>query len=224
MKRILVYGDSATWGYVPGVGTRWDENTRWPMILQKELGDGYVVFEDGINGRTTAFDRQEIEEYQNGVKGLGYALISNKPLDLVIVMLGLNDLIKVDAATSARGLAKLGNRILNADAFYKFMAPPCSGMIAQPGVFPNGSKLLIVSPYVTVIPKGSSNPADVSRVEETKKFARYTESVADNLGCFWMDAAPICSPSEIDGVHLDEQANRALGIAVASKVKEIFEK
>lgn len=222
MKRILIYGDSASWGFVPGVGTRWDENTRWPMILQKELGDGYFVYEDAINGRTTAFDRPEIEEYQNGVKGLGYALISNKPLDLVVVMLGINDLIKVDAATSARGLAKLGNRIINADAFYRFMSPACSSTIEQPGVFPNGPKLLIISPYVTVIPKGSSDPQDIRRAEESKKFAKYTKSIADNLGCYWMDAAPVCTPSEIDGVHLDEQANKSLGIAVASKIKEIF--
>ena len=50
-RRILCFGDSNTWGYKP-TGGRYDEETRWPMRMQRLLGDGYIVIEEGLNGRT----------------------------------------------------------------------------------------------------------------------------------------------------------------------------
>ena len=52
MKNILCFGDSNTWGYVPGTGARFDLDTRWTGVLQAELGADYRVIEDGQNART----------------------------------------------------------------------------------------------------------------------------------------------------------------------------
>ena len=51
MKKIICFGDSNTYGYNPATGGRFDENTRWPKVLQKLLGEDYEIFEEGQNGR-----------------------------------------------------------------------------------------------------------------------------------------------------------------------------
>jgi lysophospholipase L1-like esterase len=65
MKTVLCYGDSNTWGYDPLTQDRFPRDTRWPGILRHELGEGYLVIEEGLNGRTTVWD-DPIEGYKNG--------------------------------------------------------------------------------------------------------------------------------------------------------------
>ena len=101
MKRILCYGDSNTWGFIPGTGERYPADVRWPGVLAALLGRGVHVVENGINGRTTAIDDPGYP-CRNGKEGLGYALLAEKPFDLVILMLGTNDLKLTDAAGAAR--------------------------------------------------------------------------------------------------------------------------
>jgi lysophospholipase L1-like esterase len=91
MKTILCYGDSNTWGYIPGTGERYASHVRWPGVLQNALGNGYVIIEEGLCGRTTVWD-DPIEEYRSGKEYLIPCLKSHAPLDLVVLMLGSNDL------------------------------------------------------------------------------------------------------------------------------------
>ncbi len=71
-------------------GARYDEESRWPAILDSLLPDDFQVIEDCANGRTIAFD-DPICEYRNGIKQIGTSLYCNNPVDLLIVMLGIND-------------------------------------------------------------------------------------------------------------------------------------
>ena len=92
MKSILCYGDSNTYGLMPDSPDRYPRDVRWTGILQKKLGEDYYVIEEGLSGRTTLWD-DPIEEHKNGKKYLLPCLDSQKPVDLVILMLGTNDLI-----------------------------------------------------------------------------------------------------------------------------------
>ena len=92
MKTVLCYGDSLTWGYVPDGSGRHALGDRWPQILQAELGGSVNVVADGLNGRTTAFDDHLSGFERNAAKTLTTALGTHFPLDLVIVMLGTNDM------------------------------------------------------------------------------------------------------------------------------------
>ena len=103
MKTILCYGDSNTWGYNPSTGGRYPRDVRWPGVLRRELGDDYLVIEEGLNGRTTVWD-DPIEGYKNGKEYLVPCLETHKPLDLVIILLGTNDL-KVRFSVSAYDIA-----------------------------------------------------------------------------------------------------------------------
>ena len=91
MRRILCFGDSNTWGYDPATGERFDEQTRWTGVLQAALGGDYTVIEEGLNGRTTVWD-DPIEGHKNGHEYLVPCLETHRPLDLVVLMLGTNDL------------------------------------------------------------------------------------------------------------------------------------
>ena len=93
MKRILCYGDSNTWGYDPATQERFDRATRWTGVLRTTLGDGYEILEEGLNGRTTVWD-DPIEGYKNGHTYLVPCLETHRPVDLVVLMLGTNDLKK----------------------------------------------------------------------------------------------------------------------------------
>ncbi len=59
-KRILCFGDSLTWGWVPvadGMPTeRFPRDRRWTGVLADQLGDRHVVIEEGLSARTTNID------------------------------------------------------------------------------------------------------------------------------------------------------------------------
>ena len=91
MKNILCFGDSNTWGCVPGVFSRFPLDKRWTGLLAKALGEEYHVIEDGVKGRTVAVDDPHVP-FRNGLSSLGYSLLRASPIDLMIVMLGTNDI------------------------------------------------------------------------------------------------------------------------------------
>ena len=94
-RQVLCYGDSNTWGCVPLEDSedpvRFPRAERWTGVLQHELGPGYWIIDEGLNGRTTTRD-DDAEPYRNGLAFLLPTLETHHPLDLVIVMLGTNDL------------------------------------------------------------------------------------------------------------------------------------
>ena len=203
MKNILCYGDSNTWGCKPGILSRFASDVRWTGVLQARLGSEYNIIEDGINGRSTVWD-DPANLCRNGIAGLGYALYRSKPLDLVIVMLGTNDLNYTDAEGYYHGIRLLAEQILKANTIFQ----------GTSDVFPKKAKLLLVSPI--------EETEDMPAYEESKKLAYYTEKVANELNIPWLDAAKFGKPSKKDGCHMEEKYHLALGKAIYEKVLEII--
>ena len=91
MKKILCYGDSNTYGYIPSTGLRYDKNTRWSGILQKNLGADYEIIEEGMCDRTGFVDNP---------KGFIFSASKHFPdliskclsIDVLILAIGTNDL------------------------------------------------------------------------------------------------------------------------------------
>ena len=133
MKTILCFGDSTTWGYCPEAGgARLSEEERWPRLLERELGCEYRVIEEGLNGRTTAFE-DAIRPYRSSLPYIVPCLESHAPVDLLILMLGTND-CKVRYHVSAReitdGLEVLLQKIYS---HYRYM-PPAPAVLVMPPI------------------------------------------------------------------------------------------
>lgn len=162
MKTVLCYGDSNTWGFDPATRTRYPPRVRWTGVLAEQLGGDVRVIEEGLNGRTTRWD-DPIEPSRNGLTYLRPCVESHQPLDLIIVMLGTNDLERrfdlsaADIAQSAAGLAEMG---------------------------------------------------------------RWLEAEWHHLPFF--DAGSVVVSSETDGIHLDADAHRTLGEAMAGEVRRLL--
>ncbi|HEX3807934.1 MAG TPA: GDSL-type esterase/lipase family protein [Gaiellaceae bacterium] len=107
MRTLVCFGDSNTWGYIPGSGgERFPREQRWPVILQHELGDDWEVIAEGLGGRTATVDRPD-SEGRNGLPYLLPCLHSHAPVDLVVIFLGTNDVNFVEDDRVARCVARL---------------------------------------------------------------------------------------------------------------------
>lgn len=213
MKTILCYGDSNTWGAIPMTGLRYPEDVRWTGVAAKELGPEYRIIEAGLSGRRTVWD-DPFDGYRNGLDGLGYFIHSAKPLDMVVLMLGCNDLNHTDAFGCYKGLGVLVNRLLNAQAFYP----------SNEKVFKDGPKILLVSPPII--------HEDIAKLrpeihlsgghEDSLKVAAYVRRLAEENDLPWMDAAEFAQPSVPDCLHLDPEGHLRLGQAIARKIRTIL--
>ena len=212
MKRILCYGDSNTYGFVPEIGERYDEDHRWTKLLAKDLGTGYEVIEDGFNGRTTVFDDPGVEG-RNGKESLVPCLKAHCPLDLVILMLGTND-IKPGFARNAKDIAD------GIETLVKMIRDPktCEGS-PVPAV-------LVVSPIEVRESIVNSCYSDgfglIKAVAMSKELPPLVEAVAKRNGCHFIDAAKHAVASDVDAIHLDESGHALIARAFADRARQIL--
>ncbi len=206
MINILCFGDSNTWGYTPGSGERYNRDSRWTGVLQKLLGAEYYVIEEGLNGRTTVWD-DPIEEYKNGKKQLYSCLQSHKPLDLVILMLGTNDL-------KARYSVSSFDIMLSMSLLVSIIQK------SEAGKGGNAPNLLLLAPPLV---------GDLSKFKEmfegarakSEDFPTYYHNIAHEAGCFFLDTSRIVKTSPKDGIHLDLYNHELLASALHKKILEI---
>ena len=208
MKTILCYGDSNTWGYNPATQARFSRDERWAGVLRLALGDAYLVIEEGLNGRTTVWD-DPIEGYKNGKEYLIPCLTTHKPLDLVIILLGTNDLKKrfsLSAYDIANGAGVLVDVVQKSDTGPDDKAPQL---------------LLLAPPPIARL----TEYAEMFEGAEAKsrKFSEHFRRVAEEYGCQLLDTADIIVSSDIDGIHFEADEHRKLGQAVADRVRGMFE-
>ncbi len=213
-KRIVCFGDSNTWGYDPVTRLRYDADTRWPMRMQKILGDGYQVIEEGQNGRTIACE----DPWEWGTKkGMDYVLPmveSQNPFDLLIIMLGSNDLKKKFHLPAGDIAGSLQNMLMRVMGYLRYQ---CHN---------TGAKILIVSPVHIGADIETSPFAEFfdgkASIENSKGLARWYRLVAEQFGCEFMDASETAKPGTFDSLHMAPEGHRALAEAMAGKVAEIL--
>ncbi len=209
-RTIVCFGDSNTYGADPaGIG-RLGRDVRWPRVMARELGDGYEVIEEGLNGRTTCWE-MPLEPGRNGLTYLLPCLISHAPVDLVIIMLGTNDLKRIfdlGAPEIASGMARLIDE--------------AHGTLTGPDDTP--PRVLAVSP----VPLGEIT--DRSELwgfgearEKSRRLAHLYAVAAEDHRAAFFDAGSVASVSPEDGVHLDAHACASLGAAMAREVRRLFE-
>lgn len=210
MKRILCFGDSLTWGYDPVSRTRIDQGSRWTGVLAGKLGSGYTVIEEGQNGRTIATD-DPAEGEKNGIRYIIPCLESQSPLDVMVLMLGTNDL-KRKFNYCAPDIACEMERFLQK-------------VIAQNMFKMQGNlKILLVSPPHVGDDIRQSWLGDSfgyeRAVEVSKQLAPLYKDLADRYNLAFLDASLYVNVSPADSIHLDAGEQVKLGEAIYSKLKE----
>lgn len=209
MPVVLCFGDSNTYGSIPlgetGRWTRYDAQTRWPRRMAGLLGPDWDVVEEGLPGRTTCHDNPFDGPHKNGLRLLPAILESHAPIDIVVMMLGTNDLKAHFALTAfdiAKGVHTLARHILNSDAGPGGRAP----------------RLLIVSP-APVDEVGARSESLIGGAAKSRRLAGMLAANARDLGVGFLDAGAVATVSPVDGVHLPPEAHDALAQAVAGALR-----
>lgn len=212
-KHIVCFGDSNTHGYCAKTGGRFDENQRWSCLLQKNLGEDYLILEEGLSGRTTCF-QDPIHEALSGLDYIYPCLMSHEPVDLLVIMLGTND-TKERFGSSAACIA-LGLKRLIAKA------------IAATDAWQNGkANILVVTPqnidkrYID-----TEVGATMGRgcAEKSEGLAEEFRKIAELMGCHYLDANQVVTApaNDVDFMHLTEEGHLQLANALTEKIKDIF--
>jgi lysophospholipase L1-like esterase len=207
MFEVMCFGDSNTWGYDPATRERFPRNVRWTGVLQETLGKDYRVIEEGLNGRTTVWE-DPVEGDKMGRRHLVPCLESQAPLDLVIILLGTNDL-------KTRYSAPPGDIAAGAGVLVDIVAKSSSGRNGKaPPV------LLLAPPPLARL----SDFADMfgGGTEKALHLGRLYSEVAKLRGCHFLDTQGVIHSSDLDGIHLEAAQHRALAEAVAREVKKIL--
>ena len=203
MKNILAFGDSNTWGLIPGTKERYPWGVRWTSLVQEKLGDARIV-EEGLCGRTTVFE-DELRPLRKSVDALPMVLESVSPIDYAIVMLGTNDcktLFHANAYTISKGLEKCLSEVK------KYVSP---------------EKIIVVSPIHLGddVWKEEKDPEfSVSSVDTSKRLKGYYKELAIENGYRFLAASDFARASEVDDEHLDEDGHKKLADALVSFLEE----
>lgn len=200
MQTVLCFGDSNTWGRSPHSTARHPPESRWPNVVARVLGPDVLVIPEGLNGRTTVWD-DPIEEHRCGKAYLPGCLLSHHPLELVVLMLGTNDL-KKRFSVSAFDIGRSVGLLLD--------------IILRSGTGPDGGppKILLVCPP-PVGKLGEFAAMFEGAAEKCVELPQHYRQHAETRGCGFFDAGSIVRASDGDGVHLEAADQVKLGEALA---------
>lgn len=212
-KRIVCFGDSNTWGYIPVTSQRYDENTRWPALLQSKLGyEDYTVVEEGLTGRTTVFD-DPFDPELNGLKTMPAILRTAAPIDLLVFMLGTNDF---------QSHIPAGNPVSTARAVQYMLEIARTLPLDREG---EKMKILLISPIEITEDRltfKDNDVTDAQSIANSRELGKHMAIVAQQLGVEFLDAAQYIKPGKVDGVHLDEAGHAKMAELVYEKVKAML--
>ena len=202
-EQILCFGDSNTYGLVPGTTDRYPADVRWTgRVAEKLKSYGYRVSEEGLCGRTTVFE-DPLREGRKGVGLLPTILETHSPLKMVVLMLGTNDCKMVyDASPDVigKGMKRLIEQVKRAD---------------------KDIKILVVSPIFLgkdVGDEGYDPEFDVLSEERSRRLPKVYKKIAEETGCYFLAASDYANPSVADREHMDEIGHASLAEAISNKI------
>ena len=198
-KRILCFGDSNTWGYAPGMNgiPRYDEDTRWTSLLQKKLGDAYNIIEFGLCGCTSGFANKVHCVNANGRDLYPSTLFASLPVDIVIIMLGTNDL-KTELGWKSGDTAKNLDLLISAT---HTIAP--------------GTRIILATPII--LQKGIETDAefDETAIEKSILCAKETAELARKRNIPLFDTNQFVHELGADGCHFTSSSHKVFSEAMA---------
>lgn len=212
-RSVMCFGDSNTHGTralrYPQDTRRYPPDIRWPGQMAAALGADWHVIEEGLPSRTTVHDDAVEGAHKNGLRVLPALLESHRPLDLVIVMLGTNDL-------------KMRHNVPPIDIAYSIekLLLTISGSTAGPDGQP--PRMLLVAPVV-IEETGFLAEMFDGGASKSRKLAAYFQTIASRHNVGFFDADTVAQVDPVDGIHLTEQGHAAIGTAIARSVSTLMD-
>ena len=207
MKKILCYGDSNTWGCSPIDSSRFDENTRWPMVMSSILGNDFLVLEEGLNGRT-ALNLSPDNYMLNGIEYIDSLIEKHFPIDILILNLGLNDVFIFEEVTIneiLNGIEKIIDTVNNFQTKHNCNIP----------------ETVIMSPL-----KFNSDVEWAQTIElqinKLKEIPAAYKKLSIEKNCHFFNSYDYVTGSIIDGSHLDADSHIFLGKKIAEFILSRF--
>jgi lysophospholipase L1-like esterase len=210
MPTVVCFGDSNTHGFDAATGGRFARDVRWPGVLASALAGRAEVVEEGLNGRTTIWD----DPYLDGRNGRTYllpCLRSHAPVDVLVLMLGTNDLKSIFGRSAAE------------------IAAGASALVEQAllsGTGPGGGSprvLLVAPPVLGELTTTSELWGFGEARGRSQQFAALYRTATELRGVAFLDAAPVAEVDPADGVHLTLAGHASLGRAVAEAVRGLLD-
>ena len=205
---VLAYGDSNTHGTVPMAALedmgRFGPTERWPGVMRAELGAGWRVIEEGLPGRTTVHPDPVSGVHKNGLSVLPAVLESHRGVDVVVIMLGTNDLkqrFQVPAVEIGESVEWLVRAVLQ----------------SRCGPGQGTPRVVLVAPP-PVLEAGCLAEIFAGGAEKSARLAKVYARIAARNGVEFLDAGEVIESSPLDGVHFDAAEHVKLGRAVAAAV------
>ena len=212
-KHIVCLGDSNTHGYCADPadcadgGIRFTEEQRWTRLLQKNLGDEYLVIEEGLSGRTTCFE----DPLHEGLSALNYiypCLKSHEAVDLLVIMLGTNDVKERFGASAACVAIAMGRLVKKAQSVECWGSKKPNILVICPPPIGEG---MFTSPVGPTMGPGCR--------EKSLELAKYYKEQCDLCGVHFMDARDLGAEfNEVDYMHLTSKAHAALAENLAKAI------
>ncbi len=216
-KHIVCFGDSNTHGYCAQPadcadgGIRFNEDERWTCLLQKQLGEDYLVIEEGLSGRTSAFS-DPLHECMSGLDSIYSCLMSHEPVDLLVIMLGTNDTkerLGANAAVISIGMERL---------IMKAKTVPAWRDNSRPNI------LVICPPHIGEglydCPEGF--PMGKGCPEKSRELAKFLAPAAERQGCAFLDAEGLAEFNDYDHMHFTRKGHRQFADVLAPIVRDLL--
>lgn len=204
MKKVLCFGDSNTYGFVPEKCTRYDKNTRWTGVLQALCGSDFSIIEGGCNNRTAFVDNPA------GAVQTGYKILpeyfTKDYFDIVVLAIGINDLqlfFRPTLEEFEQGIEKLIK-------ITKDLSPNAKIILVCP------SKLDLAG-----IKSGVFNfQFDETSVEKSYHLPQIYKKLAEKHACKLVDLNEIVKVSPLDGLHFSAESHKKIAENLYKNLKQ----
>lgn len=204
MKKILCFGDSNTYGYIPNNGARYDKNTRWTGVLSLLSHGKFEIIEDGCNNRT-AFVANPAGKIFTGYEILPELLTAD--FDAVVLAIGINDtqfLYNLSSIEIASGVEKLINIV-------KVKSPQ--------------AKIILVAPSILTDDVLNGNFAclfDRTSIEKSRQLPLLYQKIAEKQNIEFLDLNSVAKTSSLDGLHYAPEQHLKIAQAIFTILSELF--
>ena len=182
--KILCFGDSNTYGYDPRsfFGSQYPAQHRWVDLLAQKLDCKAV--NAGENGREIPSQERELQRFN-------LMLTNQKPIDLLIIMLGGNDLLQ---GNSVEAVVKRMEFFLKHIDLEK-------------------SRILLIGP--PPMQRGEWVPTQ-PLIDVSVALNYEYKALSQRLGVGFADAGEWNIPLTFDGVHFTEEGHKAFAEGLAN--------